>query len=49
VPGADTLRGGGSFASAYRSGIIVMSAIVAAALLLALIDRHCAAAPAKRG
>lgn len=39
-----TLRGGGSFAGAYCSGIIVMSAIVAAALLLALIDRHRAAA-----
>jgi hypothetical protein len=35
-----TLHGGGSFAGAYRSGITVMSAIVAAALLLALIDRH---------
>jgi MFS family permease len=41
-----TLRGGGSFAGAYRSGIIVMSAIVVAALLLALIDRHRATAPA---
>ena len=39
-----TLRGGGSFAAAYRSGIIVMSAIVAGALLLALIDRHGAGA-----
>ena len=39
-----TLRGGGSFAGAYRSGIVVMSAIVAAALLLALIDRHHATA-----
>jgi MFS family permease len=43
-----TLRGGGSFAGAYRSGIIVMSAIVAAALLPALIDRHRAAASAAR-
>jgi EmrB/QacA subfamily drug resistance transporter len=42
------LRGGGSFAGAYRSGIIVMSAIVAAALLIALIDRHRATAPAAR-
>jgi EmrB/QacA subfamily drug resistance transporter len=43
-----TLRGGGSFAGAYRSGIIVMSAIVVAALALALIDRHYATAPAAR-
>lgn len=43
-----TLRSGGSFAGAYRSGIIVMSAIVAAAFLLALIDRRHATATAAR-
>jgi hypothetical protein len=35
-----TLRGHGSFAHAYQSGIVVSSAITAAALLLALIDRR---------
>jgi hypothetical protein len=34
------LRGHGSFAHAYQSGIVVTSAITAAALLLALIDRR---------
>jgi MFS family permease len=43
-----TLRGCGPFAGAYRSGIIVMSAIAVAALLLALIDRHRATARAAR-
>ena len=41
-----TLRGGGSFTDAYRSGIIVISAITVAALILALIDRQRATAPA---
>ncbi len=41
-----TLRGGGSFADAYRSGIIVISAITVPALILALIDRQRATAPA---
>ena len=41
-----TLRGHGSFADAYRSGIVVIAAITAAALLLALFDRHRAAASA---
>jgi len=35
-----TLRGHGSFADAYRNGIVVTASITAAALLLALIDRR---------
>jgi MFS family permease len=35
-----TLRGHGSFADAYRNGIFVTAGLTAAALLLALIDRH---------
>jgi MFS family permease len=34
------LRGHGSFADAYRNGIFVTAGLTAAALLLALIDRH---------
>ena len=43
-----TLRGGGSFADAYRSGIAVMSALIVVALLFAWIDRRRAAASAVR-
>jgi MFS family permease len=43
-----TLHGGGSFAAAYRSGIIVMSALIAAALTLAWIDRRRGKAAAVR-
>jgi MFS family permease len=35
-----TLRGHGSFADAYRNGILVTAGLTAAALLLALIDRR---------
>ena len=35
-----TLRGHGSFADAYRNGIVVTAGLTAAALLLALIDRR---------
>jgi MFS family permease len=40
-----TLRGGGSYADAYGSAILVMSGIITAALLLALYDHHRANSP----
>jgi hypothetical protein len=38
-----TLHGHGSYASAYRNGVLVTAAITAVALILTLTDRHRAA------
>jgi len=35
-----TLHGHGSYASAYRNGVLVTAAITAVALILTLTDRH---------